>query len=137
VTVVAYADDVTVLLTTPDDIRILQEIIHKYERATGARLNISKSHAMAVGSWDPSTGVMGITYSESVKILGFPMTRKTNISQRHSWEKVTAQVKRKTKGTYYKDLGLEQRIQYVYLYLLAKIWHTAQIFPIWPQWHSR
>jgi hypothetical protein len=41
--VVAYADDVTIFVTAPTDIRKLQEAIHCYEAAPGARVNI-KNH---------------------------------------------------------------------------------------------
>jgi len=46
---VAYADDITIFVTTPTDIPVIQEAIHCYEKATGARLNTRKSGALAVG----------------------------------------------------------------------------------------
>jgi hypothetical protein len=36
---IAYADDVTVFVTNPGDFHALQQTIHLYERATGARPN--------------------------------------------------------------------------------------------------
>jgi hypothetical protein len=50
--VVAYADDVTIFVTAPQDINIIRVLLLTYERATGACLNNQKSKAMAVGSWD-------------------------------------------------------------------------------------
>ena len=49
---VAYADDVTVLLTTSADVHKLQDTLHVYEEATGTRINTHKSRALAVGEWD-------------------------------------------------------------------------------------
>jgi len=43
---------------------------------------------------------------------------------------VTGQVKAMASEMYGRDLCLIQRIQYVHTFLLAKIWHIAQIFPI-------
>jgi hypothetical protein len=40
--VIAYADDVTVFVTNPGDFQAIQQAIHLYERATGARLNPRK-----------------------------------------------------------------------------------------------
>jgi len=52
--VIAYADDVTVFVTKPEDFRAIQQAIHLYEPATGARLNHRKSKALAIGFWtDP------------------------------------------------------------------------------------
>jgi hypothetical protein len=55
--VVAYADNVTIFLTS-DDIRTIQDAIRCYEAASGARLNVEKSKAMTIGSWVTSTGIM-------------------------------------------------------------------------------
>jgi hypothetical protein len=43
VAVVAYADDITILVTASEEIERLKEILQCYEGATGARLNIRKS----------------------------------------------------------------------------------------------
>jgi hypothetical protein len=47
---VAYADDVTIFVTFAADFAIIEEAILLYEQASGARLNIRKSKALAVGS---------------------------------------------------------------------------------------
>ena len=52
--VIAYADDVTIILRSPKDIPIVQEALRCYEDASGAKLNIHKSKAMALGSGDTS-----------------------------------------------------------------------------------
>jgi hypothetical protein len=130
VAVVAYADDRTILVTAPEDIARLKEIVQCYEGATGARLNVRKSQALAVGTWELTRSVMGIPYSEVVTILGFQMASETETSRRYSWSRVTASVKKQSSEACQRDLGLSQRILYAHAYLLAKIWHRAQIFPI-------
>jgi hypothetical protein len=40
-------------------------------------LNIAKSHAKAVGSWDTMRTVMNIPYSTEVKVLGIQMANTT------------------------------------------------------------
>jgi hypothetical protein len=72
---------------------------------------------------------MVIPYTEVVTILGFHMASETETSRRISWSRVTASVKKQASEAYQRDLGLSQRILYAHAYLLAKIWHTAQIFP--------
>jgi len=47
---VAYADDITLFVTDPNDIPALAETVRRYEKATGARVNIRKSKAMAAGA---------------------------------------------------------------------------------------
>jgi len=57
--VIAYADDVTIILRSPKDIPIVQEALRCYEDASGANLNVQKSKAMALRSWDTSHTIMG------------------------------------------------------------------------------
>ena len=63
--VIANADDVTLLLTSPSEIPKLQAILDHYGKAYGAKINIQKSKAMAVGMWDTTVSIMGIPYYEN------------------------------------------------------------------------
>ena len=83
-TVVAYADDVTIFVTSPTDIQLIQEALTCYQAASGARLNIEKSKAMAIGSWDISTDIMGIQYHTDIKILGVRMHNTVSQSANNS-----------------------------------------------------
>jgi hypothetical protein len=49
----------------------VQEALHCYEAASGARLIIQKSKEMALGSWDTSNTVMEIPYYDELQILGY------------------------------------------------------------------
>jgi hypothetical protein len=49
--VVAFADDVTLFLTSVDDLQLVKNAITMFERASGARLNARKSMALPVGPW--------------------------------------------------------------------------------------
>jgi len=60
--VVAYAGDVTIFLTSTADISIIQDAIRCYETASGARIDIRKSKAMAIGTWDTNTNIMNFPY---------------------------------------------------------------------------
>ena len=68
--VVAYADDVNIFVTSGADF-IIEEVIRLYERASGAHLNPRQSKALAVGSWCTQEVVLGIAYHPHVTILGF------------------------------------------------------------------
>ena len=56
ISVVAYADDVTVFLTTAKDISTVEDAIRQFEKATGARLNPRKSRGLPLeDGQSPST----------------------------------------------------------------------------------
>ena len=46
---VAYADDVTIFVTSPTEFKAIYEAIQIYERASGALPNPQKSHTLAIG----------------------------------------------------------------------------------------
>jgi len=69
--VIAYADDITVILRTPDDVAIVQEALDRYTAASGVNLNIAKSKAMTLGAWNTAPSVMGNPYHTQMRILGY------------------------------------------------------------------
>ena len=84
---------------------------------------------LALGGWNTHTNVLNIQYQAEIKILGVTFTSTAEQSMNNSWAIVTGKVKAQATETYRFDLCRSQRIQYVQTYLLAKIWHTAQVFP--------
>jgi hypothetical protein len=126
--VIAYADDVTIILRSPKDIPIIQEALRCYEDASRARINIQKSKAMALGSWDNSHTIMGISYTE-MRILGIKMTTTIQQSAINNWRTVIGKIRAQARDAYSRTLSLYQRVLYVHNYLLAKALYTAQILP--------
>ena len=122
-------DDVTLFVTAPLDIQIVREAIQCYERALEACLNTRKSKALAVGAWDNTTEVLDIPYYNEVQILGFSTASTVEMSVNTSWMKLMARTREQAQGAYGRELCLSHWICYVHSHLLAKIWHTAQVFP--------
>jgi hypothetical protein len=71
---ITNADDVTIILRTSAEIQPVREALEVYTAASGARLNILKSKAMALGSWDTQADIMGVPYVTEFHILGTRMT---------------------------------------------------------------
>lgn len=70
VSVVAYADDVTIFITSVTEFHVIVDAIRLIEKASGARVNPRKSQALPIGRWRTSDAVLGIAYHRSVRILG-------------------------------------------------------------------
>ena len=127
--VVAYADDVTVFVTQPGDFAIIQDAVKCYEKATGAKLNSRKSQALPIGGWSQPATALGIDFHDHVTILGITYGTTIIKSIKDSWAGVVQSVRAQARKAYARTLCLAQRIQYVHLCLLAKIWYLAQILP--------
>jgi hypothetical protein len=125
--VVAYADDITVVDTHPEELNSIRQDIDKYERASGALLNPGKSKALAIGNWANPVPQLGIAFHSTVKILGISFAATTELSGKNSWDTIVNTVRAQAKRTYARNLCLAQRRVYVNTFLLAKIWYIAEV----------
>jgi hypothetical protein len=130
---ITYADDVTIVLRNPSEIQQVREILHTYTAAPSARLNIGKSTALALGTWNASDDIMGITYSSELNFLGTKMTTKISRSAQQTWNAITGHIKLQAKDDYYRALAFDERINYVQMCMLSRAWYAAQVFPPPPE----
>jgi hypothetical protein len=70
VSVIAYADDVSVFLTSAADFSTVQETMQQFERAFDSRLNPSKSRALPIRRWS-APDIFVILCRHHARILGF------------------------------------------------------------------
>ena len=126
--VIAYADLVTLLLTSPSEIPRIGTTIDQYGAASAAKISISKSKALTVGAWDISVDIMGIQYQTEMKILGAHITNSVKPSAQNSWTKLTGVLTAQARDAYARELCLAKRIQYVHTYLLARALYISEIF---------
>jgi hypothetical protein len=108
--VLAYADDVMILLQSPSDVPQIQNILDQYGAAFGAKINIRKSKALGVGRWDTTVNIMGIQYHPSVKILGIQFMTMVRQSVLKSWSPVTDGICAHAREAYSRELNLDQCI---------------------------
>jgi len=99
-------------MTSQEDVRAVRDAIACYEKATGATMNIEKSIALAVGTWDTACEMMGIPYSEEIKILGVRIRKTAKQSALASWMRLASLVRTQARGAYSRDLNVAQRITY-------------------------
>jgi len=126
---VAYADDITLIITVPNDLLKVRDIINSFEKASGVVININKSKALAIAGWDDTDTRAGFKFCPQLKILGTTFISTKARSSQLSWEPITKTIRAQAKLVYARNLNLTQRIQYVNSTLLARIWYLAQIFP--------
>jgi hypothetical protein len=127
--VVAYADNVTLLVSSPNELPIIMDSIQTFEKASGAQINLHKSKALAIAGWDTTNNRTGIDFSPQIKILGVTFTSSIARSTQLSWDPLINVVRAQARLAYARNLCIAQLIQYVQETLLAKIWYMAQIFP--------
>ena len=116
-------------MTSPNDLPIIKDIIHTFEKASGARFNPHKSKALATAGWDATDTGLGIEFKPYIKILGVSFTSTVARSAQLSWEPLTSLIRAQARLAYARKLCIAQRVQYLQTTLLARIWYMTQIFP--------
>jgi hypothetical protein len=111
-TVVAYADDVSILVTSPEDVQIISEAIICYEKAISVALNVAKSRALVVNSWNTALDILGIPYCEEITTLRVTLRKTIRTSAIASWTGLTLLIRTQAQQAYSRDLNLAQRIMY-------------------------
>ena len=101
--VTANADDVTTILTDPQDIPKVHDAIRLHAEASGAELNVRKSAALPLGAWNTGHMIFDVTYKDKIKILGIHMTRHLNRSARICWTNVSNMICIQARDAYNRD----------------------------------
>ena len=127
--VVAYADDVTIFVSSVTEFAAVEEALRLYEQATGACINPTKSRSLAIGGWRAQETVLGIAYYPSVTIVGITFWGTTAQTTNDTWARITGKVRVQAQRANDRDPNLARRIQYVHINLLSKLWYAAQILP--------
>jgi hypothetical protein len=126
--VVIHADNSTLFLMYEQQVSLALEVIRNYEGATGDRLNLRKSKALAVVSWGISVFGVDIPCYQDITILGVRFAQTVMQSSTLSWT-VTRKDKEGVRGAYDIYLCLKQRIECTHRFVLARIWYVTQVFP--------
>ena len=82
--IVQYANDTSILATTDSSVLALVELFRKYEKASGAKLNLGKCHGLVLGLWRNCTSFpVAFRWSSShIVALGSCL----NINGNQNWE---------------------------------------------------
>jgi hypothetical protein len=83
-------------------------------------VNIKKSGAIAIGTWDKSLAAMNIPYHDTAIILGSQIKSTVRESAFTSWTRTTAIIRTQAQENYCRTMTLDMRIKYVHGYLMAR-----------------
>jgi hypothetical protein len=104
--VVAYADDVKVLVTNPEDFDTILQSVKHCERAAEALLNKHKWKALTFGNWTSPASALGIDFQEQITILGVRFASTVGTSMKASWDSVVRAVCAQVRRACARDLCL-------------------------------
>jgi len=91
-TTIAYAN-ITIIVTKPEEVDTIKDTLHDYMQATGVHINVNKSHAIALGSWNKLTPTMDINYQDDIILLGFHTAKNIKQYTNKFWAMLTAKIR--------------------------------------------
>ena len=81
-----YADDTSIIVMSDSALVRVFKIFWHYELASGAKLNVTKSHGLLVGSWVSRTNLpVALQWSsEAITVMGAQLSNGTSVLSWHS-----------------------------------------------------
>lgn len=125
----AFADDITALVTTEDEESLVQKEQHEYGRVSGAEINMLKSSVLPLGNWLDTTANKWLPRVGRIKILGILFMRSFEEMCVANWNMVLNKVRQALWVQTARALDVFQRVEFVNMFALSKVWYIAQILP--------
>ena len=130
-----YADDTTIAVTTEASFPAVFELYTRYEQASGARLNRSKSQGIWLGAWKARTATpFGISWVKELPLLGAVFSA-ADYSEA-TWTKPVAKLEQRLAAWRGRRLTFQGKATIINVLALSQIWHLCHVFPI-PEWAEK
>ena len=125
-----YADDNTCIVTNSYGLVKVIDVFNEYGRASGAKLNTTKSKGLWLGRWRSRTdSPCGLTWvNTSLKNGGIYFGSENAKIQ--SWEEVTAKFKGILKKWEPRYLTLRGKMTVIGSLVASTLWHVVKMYPL-------
>ena len=128
-----YADDTTVFINNDEGFVEVFYLISKFQRASNAKLNISKTKVYGFGSWSDRTNwpIAGLqTQHGHFKTLGITFSCNYNTALNLNWERTVNKIKNRIPLIRNNFYTVYQKSAIVNCLLLSKLWYIAHVYPL-------
>ena len=144
--IMAYADDMVVLLRSPEEWEVLQEIYSTYAKASNARLNVHKTEFISLSGypwpqWQLLQRSIGAAWHDkhsltATRYLGYPVYSTTS-QLRTYWDGFTAKLELHCRMLRSRQLTIRGTSLLCNSIVFAKVWHVLRVTPIPKTWLQR
>lgn len=125
----AYADDALVVLRDPSEAAVVTNSFKDFAVVSGLVANPQKTAALAAGGWDEGANI-GYPYVKEVKVLGVVFGQDVKDTIRINWPRVLQGVRGVLTANAARALTLQQRVGFIKMFALSRMWHVAQVIPL-------
>ena len=123
-----YADDTSILVMSDQSLRSLFSLFERYERASGAKLNVTKSHGLLLGAWKDRVDMpINLNWSnESITVLGCRIGNNIN----PDWDSLIEKFEGNLSAWRSRQLSFRGRALIANMLGLSIFWYQATIFDV-------
>lgn len=123
--IVAYADDVSAVVTNVEKLNEMRDLFMEFGRISGARLNEAKTTAIDIGPHDTSLVVPWLRTENQIKILGVVFSNSIREMVSLNWDPLVTKFGQQVWLHSLRSLSLHQKVTLLNVFLLSKIWYVA------------
>jgi hypothetical protein len=127
-----YADDTMAILNGTRELPTLQRILDRYGRASGARINFTKSEMLPLGTLKPDRGIpTNIPWADdgkTITYLGCPIGNNIDINDK--WNSILDSIKCFGQKWKSMNITLKGRILIAKVMLCSRLWYHARVLPL-------
>lgn len=128
----AYADDISVLVNTKQEIETVRTIILAFTSACGAKLNEHKSKILPIGPNSDHMETSWLQKTDKIKCLGMFLTPNPYEMIKLNWEHKLNILRATLKENTTRSLNRMQRVLFINTYIISKTYHTGAVLLISP-----
>lgn len=123
---VQYADDTTALLKNVESYRKIMQLLKRFEDASGAKINKSKTEILLLGRWlqREKEELPQNLIKDTVTILGIPFGIQNESSM---WDKAMKAIDATIARWQKRNLSRSGKLLIIKSLLYSKIWHLAKV----------
>ena len=125
-----YADDATNFVKDERSLCNLLQVVHKYEKGSGAKLNTSKSEAMWLGGWrDNGASPFGLKWVKKMRILGVYFSNGLLSVDNDNWKCKLDKLQSVLNLWSSRELSFIGRAMIINVLGASRFWHVAKVLP--------
>ena len=126
--IMQYANDTSILVTTDSSVLALVELFGKYEKASGAKLNLGKCHGLVLGPWRNRTSFpVAFRWSSShIVALG----SRLDIDGNQNWEPQVTKLSSVLNSWQGRSLSFRGRALIVNVLGLSVFWYLFNVVSV-------
>ncbi|KAK3728108.1 hypothetical protein QZH41_014265, partial [Actinostola sp. cb2023] len=127
-----YADDTTVYIKTDRSLQQVLHVVQRYENASGARLNKTKTEAMWLGKWSSREDTPhGLKWVQKMRILGIVFGQGE--VETDNWGPKLAKLEKCLNVWRTRELSLIGKALIINTVGASRFWYAARVLPV-PKW---